>query len=689
MRFVKPVWHLYLFAAGMALLVQLSGLVQPWLMKIFLDDVLINKKFEFFYIILVAFLILYFVSQGLYIINNIVNTKLSQKQEVYIKETIYRHMQQLHLDFFHKKKIGDLLTRINADASSIGNFINTIINTLAVSLITLVVTLYISFSIDYKVTLLALSVFPFYLLSERFWLKKLVKVSQKVRTKSADLLSFLEENLNAIKAVKIFTRESKTGDIYKNKLIDVNKLQYKNVLTNEKSSLISGFIIYIPTFIILAFGGYQVLTGVITVGALIALQQYVGRVYGPVLNLAGVYGRLKMNMIGINKIFEVLDEKPEAKDKPGAKDIEKIIGKIEFKNVKFRYDKKQALLENINGTIKAGKHVGLVGRSGIGKTTLVNLLFRFYKPQKGNIFIDGIPLDDIKLKSLRSRIGFVSQESIIFHKSIKHNIAYGKPGASMKEIIAAAKIAGIHDFINKLPKKYNTVVGERGEILSGGQKQRISIARVILENPDIIVLDEPTSYLDSETEEMVKGALDYITKDKTTIVIAHRLATLKDIDEIWVLDKGKIAEKGKFNDLLAKKGEFFRYYESQFRGFEIFQNRYNLELERANKFNRPFCVVKFNVIDWEKFDKNRIAGNELVSEILTDLAQILDNIYFSTLLPQKRGTFIVALPDSDTIGAKKTAELIETRISNKFPHIEIELEVINKDLLVKKDVTLL
>ncbi|MFC1810500.1 ABC transporter ATP-binding protein [Patescibacteria group bacterium] len=677
MRFVKPVWPLYVLSAGLALVVQLSGLIHPWLMKIFLDDVLINQKFDLFYIIIAAFVIIYFVGRGLYIVSGIVNVKLSQKQQLHIKDTAYKHIQSLHMDFFHKKKVGDILTRINSDALSIESFINTIINTIFVSSITLIVTVYISFTIDYKVTLLALSVFPFYLLSEKFWLKRLTKISKKLRIKGADVLSFLQENLTAIKAIKIFTQEKRTSDKYRNKLKDVNKWQYKNVLTNDAASLINGFIIYIPTFIILAFGGYQVLLGAMTVGGLIALQQYVGRVYGPVMNLATVNRNLRMEMIGINRIFEVLDAKPEVVDKPDSKEIKSIDGKIEFKNVKFRYDKNQPVLENINGIIEAGNRIGLVGGSGVGKTTLVNLLFRFYEPQGGKILLDGMHLDDIKLKSLRSKIGFVSQDNIIFHKSIKDNIAFSKPRAKMKEVVSAARVAGIHDFINKLPGKYNTVVGERGEILSGGQKQRLSIARVILENPDIIVLDEPTSYLDSETEEKVKGALDYVTKDKTTIVIAHRLATLKNIDEIWVLNDGRIAERGKFSDLLDKKGEFFKYYVSQFRGFEIFSNRLNLELSRA-KNNKPFHLVRLDVKDWQKHDKNHLTGNELVSDILLELAQNLDNIYFSTHIPQKRGTFLVALPETNGKEADKVAKFIKHRLSRKFHHLELESKVISK-----------
>lgn len=564
MSFARPVWYLYALTAVLSLIIQLVGLIQPWLMKIFLDDVLINKRFDLFFIVLGAFLLIHVLSQGMGILSSLLHTKLSQKQQLHIKATIYKHLQKLHLDFFYKKKTGDLMTRIDYDAYSIQSFINTIIQTLFVRLISFIVIIYISLTLNVKVTLLALSVFPFYILSERFWVKRLRKNAQKLRKKSADLFSFLQESLSAIKATKIFTREERMNEEYKRKMKAYNDLGYTNVVDTDKAGFINGLIIYLPTFVVLLVGGYQVLLGFLTIGGLIALQQYIGRLFGPILSFANLNRSIQLEMVGINRVFEILGTKREITDKPGAKDLKRLKGKIEFKNVKFRYQKDKAILENISGTIEPGKHIGLVGLSGAGKSTLMNLLFRFYEPQNGDILLDDNNIEDIKIKSLRSKIGFVSQESIIFHKSIKDNIIIGKHGAKMEEIIAAAKAAGIHDFIDKLPGKYKTIVGERGDMLSGGQKQRISIARVVLENPDIIILDESTSYLDSETEERVKRALDYITKNKTTIVIAHRLATLKKVDEIWVLEDGRIAEKGVFDELIQRKGTFFQFYSRQF-----------------------------------------------------------------------------------------------------------------------------
>jgi len=560
MSFARPVWHLYVSVAFLSLLSQLVSLIQPWLMKFFLDDVLVDKKIELFWPVIGGFVVVYFVGQIFSIVSSLSSTRLSQKQQMSIQLEVYDHLQKLHMGFFYKKKVGDLLVRVNSDSLSIQSFILTVIQTFFVNVVNLVVILAISFSLNVEATLLALAIFPLYVLSERFWVKRLKRNAQKLRTKSADMFSFLQESLSGIKAIKIFKREPEANKEYRERIEDYNLLNYKNTFLADLSGLVNGFILFLPSLAVLAYGGYKVLLGALTIGSLIALQQYVYRLFGPVLSFIGLNRTLQLEMVGIDRVFEILHARSEVKDKPGARELKNVKGKIEFKNVKFSYDKKQPVLEDITGMVEAGRHIGIVGSSGVGKTTLVNLLFRFYDPDGGQILLDGVNIKNIKIRSLRSKIGFVSQESIIFHKSIKDNVAFGKPGANKEEIIAAARVAGIHDAVVRLPKKYETVLGERGETLSAGQRQRIAVARVVLENPDIIVLDEPTSALDSETEKHVTEAIETLTKGKTTIVIAHRLKTLKNADEIWVLDHGTIVEKGNFEELVARKELFFRYY---------------------------------------------------------------------------------------------------------------------------------
>ena len=667
MSFAKPVWHLYVYVTLFSLLSQLLGLIQPWLMMFFLDDVLINKRFDLFPLAIAGFAGIQILTGLFGMANDLVNTKLSQKQQLHIQLSVYEHLQRLQMKFFYKKKAGDLLTRIDSDALEIQSFIMMIIRTFVISVINFIVIIVITLNLNAQVTLIALSVFPVYFLSEYFWVKILKKYAFRIRTKYADLFSFLEETLGAIKSIKIFTREKDVRDEYKEKMETLNSLNYKNVFTNDAAGLMNSLILYLPTLVILLVGGYQVLLGVLTVGGLLALQQYIVRLFGPITIFIGLNRSLQIQMVGINRVLEIFKARPEDNDKPGAKELQKVKGEIEFRNVQFSYKKDRPLLESINARIEPKKHIGLVGKSGIGKSTLINLLLRFYKPKAGKILLDGIDINNIKLKSLRSKIGFVSQEVAIFHKSIKENIAFSRPHATMKEIVAAAKIAQIHDHISKLPRKYATVVGEHGAMLSAGERQRLSIARVILENPDIIILDEPTTYLDSKIEGQIKNAIDFVTKGKTTIIIAHRLSTLQNLDEIWVLDDGKIAEKGTFEDLINDKGSFFTYYITQFNGIEMFKSRLKAELERAIKYRKPISVLELTIQNWAAHDHDNVVSNELIAKVVLTLSRRLDQIYFLTDLPQKRGTFLVALPENTEKDAKRMGNSLVSFLSRTFP----------------------
>jgi ABC-type multidrug transport system fused ATPase/permease subunit len=667
MAFAKPVWHLYAGVSGLSLLSQMLGLVQPWLMMFFLDDVLINKRFDLFPFVIAGFVGIQVINGLFGMVNDLMNARLTQKQQLHIQLMVYEHLQRLKMIFFYRKKVGDLLTRIDSDALEIQSFIMTLIQTFFLSVINFVVIIFISLKLNAQVTLITLCVFPFYFISEYFWVKILKKYARKIRTKYADIFSFLEETLDAIKSIKIFTREKDVRDEYREKMEFLNRLYFKNVLTSDVAGLMNSFILYLPTLVVLLLGGYQVLLGALTVGGLLALQQYINRLFGPIVSFISVNRTLQLQMVSIDRVLEIINARPEDNEKPGARELHKVKGNIQFKNVKFRYKKNYPLLENINIRIESGKHIGLVGKSGIGKTTLINLILRFYQPDSGKILLDGIDINDIKLQSLRSKIGFVSQEVSIFHKSIKENIAFGKPGATMEEIINAAKISQIHDHISKLPKQYATIVGEHGAMLSAGERQRLSIARVVLKNPDIIILDEPTTYLDSKTEEQIKNAMDLVIKGKTAIVIAHRLSTLQNIDEIWVLADGQIAEKGTFEELINNKSRFFTYYISQFGGIEMFRARLKTELERAIKYRKPISILKLTIQDWATYDQDTMAGNDLIAKIVLVLSRHLEDMYFLTDIPEIRGTFLIALPESGKKEAEKISSSIQTEFSKKFP----------------------
>lgn len=644
-KFALPFWKFYLLLAILSFVGQLLGLVSPYLSKIFFDDVLINQQIDLFFLVLFAMLGVYLGSGIFNIVKRLVEQKLSQKQVTAIQLELFNHIQKAPLDLFHKLKVGDIMNRISGDAGSIQSLIQIFTGMVAVSTITLAVTVFITITLSPLVTIVVLSVIPFYLFSELFWVKKQRQQSKDYTEKYADVTSFLQEAMSSVKVIKTFARERFMKRQYETWLEDLNETQLSNVKTSSVSGFVSGFVAYLPSFLVLTVGGYQVLEGTITIGALIALQLYASRLFLSVSTFVSLHRVVQMTMVGADRVFEILDERIE-KDDPEAKAAKRFSGDIEIRNLSYQHQPGMPILENISGTIQPGQHIGLVGRSGAGKSTLVNLLFRFYQPNLGGIYIDGRNIKKIKLESLRSRIGFVTQETIIFNRTIRENLAFSKPGATQKEIEYAARVAGIDQFIESLPEGYDTKVGERGELLSGGQRQRLSLARVILEDPDIIIFDEPTSYLDPQLEEQISRALAYVTKSKTTITIAHRLSTMKNLDEIWFLGDHKILEKGTFNQLLRKKGDFFRFFLCQFGGVEIFMDRLAKELDRAAKAGRSFSIVRLDIKNWKRFDKDPLAGNSIISDVVADLSKSIEEPLFPTEHPAMRGSFVVAMPET-------------------------------------------
>jgi ABC-type multidrug transport system ATPase subunit len=370
-------------------------------------------------------------------------------------------------------------------------------------------------------------------------------------------------------------------------------------------------------------------------------------------------------MVSADRIYEILNIKPKIKEKANAKVLRKVKDNITFKNVCFSFGSGK-ILDNISFSIKTGEKIGLVGPSGSGKSTIANLLMRFYDVNKGSITIDGVDLRNIKIDSLRKHIGIVSQETLLFDMSIKDNIRFGKPNAARREVIAAAKLANIHDFIKKLPEGYDTIVGERGSSLSGGQKQRISIARVILKNPKIIILDEATSALDTESERTVQKALDNVLKDKTALIIAHRLSTLENVDKIAVLEDKKIVEQGTFSGLLKRKERFWKLYNLQFKGYHQFEQRLDQEISRAKLSKKPLTMVVFDFRDFEhilkKHGKKRAI--EFIEKVNSLIEKNLRKIDFCMPVSRGENISILVMPEMNETNDKKIVDKIITKIRN-------------------------
>ncbi len=564
LRYAKPYWRMVLLLFVITGLLSILSLAGPYLIKILLDDILPYKNAGLLLQLMAIFILIFVIRTLIGIWHSYQTTRLVENMILGVKTELFYHIEDLDLGFYHSKSVGDILYRLDEDVYSIDSFVDLLVDVVLLNLLTAIFILIITFNLNWKVTLISLGFFPFYIIAQKYFGEKIRKQKQRIINRLTDMLSFLEENITGIKAIKSFALETKKLGEYTDKSKKIIRMNLRMDLLESFSEGIVGIITFIPLIIILWYGSLQVIAGVLTIGSLIAIYTYIGKLFDPIASLGSINVALQTTLVSVNRVFQFMDTKTKIKEKKDARELKNPNGHIMFTDVSFHYYPNEPIIEHINFEIKPGQMVGLVGPSGAGKTTLGNLLFRFFDATNGNVSIDGVDIRDLKIKSIRDAIGIVSQESILFNISLKENIRFGKQNASDAEVIRAAKLAHIHDFIVRQPKGYNTKVGERGVKLSGGEKQRISIARVFLKNPKILILDEATSSLDSESEFLIQKALQRVTQGRTTLVIAHRLSTIRNADKILVLKDRKIKEQGGFVQLMKKKGLFYHFYKTQF-----------------------------------------------------------------------------------------------------------------------------
>jgi len=498
--------------------------------------------------------------------NGILSVIISSSIYKNITDDLYVKIQSLDMEYFSRTKIGELMIKVLNDPSNVNYLIIESFN-LVSEVFRAVVCLIIAFYKDWKLTLGVLVIAPILMVTVKRYSKKLKKSGRARQEATGILNSKLQETLSGIRVIKAFAMEKEEIKDFKKKSMELKRVALKSARYTSKSSAISEAINYIMVAMLLMFGGFRVLRGNhFTTGDFITIVGAISSMYTPVKRAISRYNEISMNIPSIGRIFEILDVVPEIADAPDCVKFEEFRSDITFENVDFRYkDNDEKILKNINLVAKKGETVALVGNSGGGKSTLVNLIPRFFDVDAGMITIDGINVKDYKIKSLRKKIGIVPQETFLFGGTVLENIKYGNQKASVEEVIEAAKKANAHEFIEKLEQGYETEIGERGVKLSGGQKQRISIARAILENPQILILDEATSALDNESEQLVQDALEKLMKGKTTFVIAHRLSTIINSDKIVVIQQGEIKEVGSHEELLDKDGIYKSLYNKSFK----------------------------------------------------------------------------------------------------------------------------
>ncbi|RMF97453.1 MAG: lipid A export permease/ATP-binding protein MsbA [Candidatus Schekmanbacteria bacterium] len=568
-QYVKKYWFRMVVGTSFALVVSSTKGLTAWAVKPALDEIFLKGDKTKLILLPIGILLLFGVQGMARYLQNYLMKHVALKVVMEIRRDLYNHIQSLSLSFFHKIPCGALMSRITNDVKILSSVASDIIPDFLRQIFTLFSLIAVLFYQDWQLAIIAVFILPFVGIMMNSFGKKIKKISKKSLENSASLNSVLQESFSGIKIVKAFVME----EYEKKRFQKVNKRNFdismKGVRVNEISSPLMEFLGAIAGAFILWYGGFRVINGYSTPGTFFSFLAALALLYDPLRKLTKMNNQIQKAMAGAERVFELMDTMPEIKESESPIHIDSFKEKIEFENVSFMYNKKDGLvLKNINFSIKKGEIVAIVGPSGVGKSTLVDLIPRFYDPTEGKILIDGIDISEVSLSSLRSMIGIVTQETFLFNDTIANNIAYGRQNAAMEEVIEAAKLAYAHDFISAFPDGYDTVIGERGVRLSGGEKQRISIARAILKNPDILILDEATSALDSESEKMVQKALENLMKERTTFVIAHRLSTIVHADRIIVLSDGTIAEIGRHEELLKKKGIYSKLYEIQFRSAE-------------------------------------------------------------------------------------------------------------------------
>ncbi|MFS4846870.1 SAV1866 family putative multidrug efflux ABC transporter [Staphylococcus aureus] len=481
-----------------------------------------------------------------------------------IRKKLYNHLQALSARFYANNQVGQVISRVINDVEQTKDFILTGLMNIWLDCITIIIALSIMFFLDVKLTLAALFIFPFYILTVYVFFGRLRKLTRERSQALAEVQGFLHERVQGISVVKSFAIEDNEAKNFDKKNANFLTRALKHTRWNAYSFAAINTVTDIGPIIVIGVGAYLAISGSITVGTLAAFVGYLELLFGPLRRLVASFTTLTQSFASMDRVFQLIDEDYDIKNGVGAQPIEIKQGRIDIDHVSFQYNDNEApILKDINLSIEKGETVAFVGMSGGGKSTLINLIPRFYDVTSGQILIDGHNIKDFLTGILRNQIGLVQQDNILFSDTVKENILLGRPTATDEEVVEAAKMANAHDFIMNLPQGYDTEVGERGVKLSGGQKQRLSIARIFLNNPPILILDEATSALDLESESIIQEALDVLSKDRTTLIVAHRLSTITHADKIVVIENGHIVETGTHRELIAKQGAYEHLYSIQ------------------------------------------------------------------------------------------------------------------------------
>lgn len=566
--FLWPYWKVLLVAVICMIVVSGSNLIVPWIIKDIVDEVLAEKNIQMLYWVIAAILVIFLIRGITTFGNRYLMGYIGQRVVTDLRKRLFAHLQRLSISYYDKRRTGEIMSNLTNDIGAlqsaiVDNFVS-LVQELAIFIGSFVSMIYL----QWKLTVLCLIIVPMVSFIIKFFGKKLHQSGKNVQEKLADVTAMLQEVIQGVRIVRSFNR----SDYEIQRFDDVNEANFKaNVRTIRQSSQLTPFVEFfsaIAITVIIWYGGLSVIDGIMTSGELIAFLIYAINLANPTRRIAEAVGNIQKSLGAADRVFAILDTEPEVKNRPGAGALQVTAGRVEFDHVAFSYEPDHPVLTDISFTAEPGQTVAIVGPSGAGKTTIANILPRFYDVTGGAVTIDGTDIRDVTVGSLRDHIGLVPQDTLLFNTTIKNNILYGRLDATDEEIWEAVRAANAEHFIRELPMGIETRVGDRGLVLSGGQRQRIAIARALLKNPAILILDEATSALDTESEKVVQEALDRLMVGRTSFVIAHRLSTIQNADQILVINGGVIAERGTHEELMEKNGLYHELYTMSIRQAE-------------------------------------------------------------------------------------------------------------------------
>jgi len=535
----------------------------PYLIQPVLDDIFIKKKAEMLTFLSIAVFFVFTMKALTEWGHAYLMSYVGQRIVAHLRQQIYDHLQRLPLSFFDRMPTGLLMSRVTNDVNLVQGAVSNAITSLLKDPLTLVGLLAVMFARDWQLSLIAMVVLPFAFFPVVKFGRMLRRISTKSQESMGDISVILHETISGSRIVKAFGMEEYEKERFNRENIRYFRYLMKSVMVRALSSPMMEFLGGIAIVFVILYGGYRVIQGVSTPGEFFSFLGALLLLYEPLKRLSRVNNVVQEGVAAATRIYDVLDTSPGIQDAPDAIQLPPIQRELELRNVQFRYEK-EPVLKDINLKVSAGEIIAIVGVSGAGKSTLVDLIPRFYEVSAGTVFIDGINVRNVTMDSLRNQIGIVTQQTILFNDTVRNNIAYGDINKSDEEIIAAAKAANAYDFIMKMDQGFDTFIGEQGARLSGGERQRLCIARALLKNAPILILDEATSSLDSEAEMEVQKALENLMAGRTTLVIAHRLSTIQNADRIVVISNGRIVEEGRHDELMECDGEYCRLYDMQF-----------------------------------------------------------------------------------------------------------------------------